>query len=321
MDLPYYLNQGIEKELGNIKLSAISKARTGLSEKYRSSGEKNKKLITSSEERIAYIATRLPSIFAVINTIISKVQKMIPGLKVENILDLGSGPGTVMFAATEILNVNNITLVEKDRAFIEIGKRLAANSNFESVKNADWEIRDINSISDIPSHDLVTASYVLNELSEKEITRLVDITWEKAKQLIIFVEPGTPAGFKNIRLVREKLIQMAANIIAPCPHNNECPMMEGDWCHFSKRVERTKYHRILKDGDLSYEDEKFSYIVASRTPVKLPDARVIRHPKINKGHLELKVCGENGLKEFIVSRKENEIYKKAQKIKWGDEWN
>ncbi len=320
MDLPYYLNLGIEKELENIKLGKLSRTRSQLTDKYRSPREKDIEFMSTPEDRIAYICSRLPSIFSVIKEIIFNLQKIALDIKLETLLDLGSGPGTVMYAVTDILNLENITLVEKDRYLIEIGKRLAANADIDSVKKAEWINCDINKMHNIPSYDLVTSSYVLNEMREKDINNLIEHLWAKTNQFIIFAEPGTPDGFKRIKMVRSHLISMGANIIAPCPHQNVCPITEGDWCHFSKRVERTKSQRILKKGELSYEDEKYSYIVASKNLVNVSDSRVIRHPQINKGHVGLKICTKNGLKETTISRKDNEIYKKAQKIKWGDEW-
>ena len=93
-----------------------------------------------------------------------------------------------------------------------------------------------------------------------------------------------------------------------------------DWCHFSQRLGRTALHRRLKSGELGYEDEKFSYVVASKLPVCKAAARIVRHPTVRKGHLELQLCAPGGLRKETVTRSQGEKYKQARKAKWGEEW-
>ena len=90
----------------------------------------------------------------------------------------------------------------------------------------------------------------------------------------MIVEPGTPAGYERILAARARLIELGRVIVAPCPHQAACPMPPGkDWCHFGARVNRSALHRRVKDADLSYEDEKFSYVVAVRPEIVASGAR------------------------------------------------
>ena len=74
----------------------------------------------------------------------------------------------------------------------------------------------------------------------------------------------------------------------------------------------------MKQATLSYEDEKFSYIAASRT-IGLPiQGRVVRHPQIRPGHIHLQLCTPEGLKSTIVTRKDKEAFREARDIVWGD---
>src|SRR5438552_16316138 len=93
-----------------------------------------------------------------------------------------------------------------------------------------------------------------------------------------------------------------------------------DWCHFSQRLERSKLHRRLKSGELGYEDEKFSYVVASRLPGRKAAARIVRHPVLRKRHLELQLCAPGGLKKETIARSQGEEYKRARRAKRGAEW-
>ena len=93
-----------------------------------------------------------------------------------------------------------------------------------------------------------------------------------------------------------------------------------DWCHFSERLERSSLHRRLKSGELGYEDEKFSYVVASRLAARKAAARIVRHPAARKGYVELQLCAPDGLRKETVTRSQGEEYKRARKAEWGEEW-
>src|SRR5262249_52533930 len=127
-------------------------------------------------------------------------------------------------------------------------------------------------------------------------------------------------GFSRILAARQELIALGAAIAAPCPHQADCPMSGSDWCHFSARIERTSLHRRAKSGTLSYEDEKFSYVLAARSAVDRAAAKVIPHPIKLKGHVRLDLCGGGGLEKKIVSRKKKEQYRAARKAEWGSAW-
>jgi ribosomal protein RSM22 (predicted rRNA methylase) len=93
-----------------------------------------------------------------------------------------------------------------------------------------------------------------------------------------------------------------------------------DWCHFSERLERSAAHRRLKGAELGYEDEKFSYVVASKLPARKAAARIVRHPQQSKGHVDLQLCAPGGLRNQTVTRSQRQEYKQARRAKWGDEW-
>jgi ribosomal protein RSM22 (predicted rRNA methylase) len=138
---------------------------------------------------------------------------------------------------------------------------------------------------------------------------------------LVVIEPGTVRGFHFIHEARSALIAAGAHLLAPCPHGKECPMAaSGDWCHFAARVERTSLHRQLKGGALGYEDEKFSYVVASRDPISAAPARIVRHPQKHSGHVQLTLCTPEGLTTPTIGKSQKEKYKFARHAHWGDAW-
>ncbi len=91
--------------------------------------------------------------------------------------------------------------------------------------------------------------------------------WAKTNDTLLIVEPGTPSGYQRILDARAQLIKNGAHVIAPCPHDDACPLVKPDWCHFSQRLQRSRVHKQLKSAELPYEDEKFIYVALSRAPV------------------------------------------------------
>jgi ribosomal protein RSM22 (predicted rRNA methylase) len=106
--------------------------------------------------------------------------------------------------------------------------------------------------------------------------------------------------------------------VAPCPHDLPCPLPEDDWCHFGARLPRSKLHRRAKGVELGYEDEKFSYAVLSRAPVRKASARIIRQPQVRSGHVNLVTSEADGIHTQTVSRKQGTLYKDARGAAWGD---
>jgi ribosomal protein RSM22 (predicted rRNA methylase) len=184
---------------------------------------------------------------------------------------------------------------------------------------ASWQSANVSiDVGQIEKADLVTVAYVLDELDPKIIPPLVSRLWSLATTLVV-VEPGTPAGWRRILAVRQQLIQAGAAIPAPCPHAQPCPLLEPDWCHFARRVARSRIHRLAKGGDVPFEDEKYIFVAATRLPVASQPARVLAPPRQSKGRVELKLCQPDGRSEdVLVSKREGDAYRVARRVDWGD---
>ena len=319
MLLPHELSVAIAKSTEEVPAPELARAAAALSQSYR--GERRSRPQLDRLHTVAYLLTRLPATYAVLSRILRECKLRIPDLQLESVLDLGAGPGTALWAvAHSFPKLKRATLVEDKDEWIATGKRLAADSTIDAVRAAEW--REGNVAGELPEgkFDLVTLSYVLNELPSDQRLQVVQRAWQRTGKLLLIVEPGTPAGFRNIKEVRASLIATGAHIVAPCPHAGECPMTASDWCHFAERVSRSAEHRQLKHAELGYEDEKYSYTVFSRQPSALPAARILRHPRKHSGHVELQLCTAEGLKKETVSRKAGERYKRARKAEWGEEF-
>ena len=182
-----------------------------------------------------------------------------------------------------------------------------------------WRTSDI-AVDEIDGEprDLVTLAYVLNELAPDDRHRLVERLWPLTADTLVIVEPGTPAGWQRIIAARRQLIESGGHVIAPCPHAKECPLQPPDWCHFARRVARSRLHRQTKTADVPWEDEKFSYVAVSRKPAPASGARVIARPRKASGRVTLKLCRADGSTgDQLFSRRDGELFKRASRSDWG----
>jgi ribosomal protein RSM22 (predicted rRNA methylase) len=297
-----------------------------LIETYRSGETPTTPILANAEQVLAYAAYRMPATYAVIRAALRRVHTAVPALQPRTLVDFGAGTGAAAWAATEIWpTIDNVTLLEQSAAAIDLGSRMMATSERGALQGAAWRVWRLPTIdADAVTADIAIAAYVLGELTEHQQAMLLAMLMKSAPTVVV-VEPGTPAGFARIISARDALINTGFTIAAPCPHQLSCPMLErGDWCHFSERLERSHLHRVAKASELSYEDEKYSYVVATRAPVNRSAARIVRHPQLRKGLVSLQLCDQSGLaavvREERIAKSQGVLYKEARNARWGDGW-
>ncbi|HEY1937562.1 MAG TPA: small ribosomal subunit Rsm22 family protein [Candidatus Angelobacter sp.] len=322
MRLPADLLDAIQAETQRIDRRKLAQATAQLVEHYQAA-DFSTTAITTEAHRAAYLAVRLPATYAAARRVFAEIRQRAPEAEISSLLDLGSGPGTALFAASEEFPaLQHATLIEADAEWLTLGWRFAAQSNAPVVKQAQWLKHDLRSGFSCNPHDLVVISYALGELPPAATEAVLRKAWSCAGKFLVVIEPGTRRGFTAVNTARSNLIAHAATIIAPCPHHFACPMaIAGDWCHFSHRVERTSLHRQLKGGELGYEDEKFSYLIAAKGYAPASAARIVRHPGKHSGHVKLALCTPEGqIENRTVTRSSKTAYKAARKAEWGDAW-
>ncbi|WP_119275333.1 small ribosomal subunit Rsm22 family protein [Taklimakanibacter deserti] len=318
MELPIPLRQAVDQALEGVALAELTQAATILSERYRGETRDGALHLSGDLAAKAYLATRLPATYAAVRDAMAKLADLRPDFQPKSLLDAGSGPGTVLWAAADCWpDLADAILLESSGAIRKWGETLAASA---SVKQVKWQSADI--LRELPiegSRDLVCLAYVLSELPADRRDKLVDDLWSLTADTLLIVEPGTPKGWERILAARKRLIGHGAHIIAPCPHRQACPVEPPDWCHFARRVARSRLHRLAKGGDVPWEDEKFIYLAASRHEGQAAKARILAPPRTGKGHLDLKLCCADGtLSERTVSKRDGALFKQARRCDWGD---
>ena len=150
-----------------------------------------------------------------------------------------------------------------------------------------------------------------------EVTSVARELWQSTNSALALIEPGTPDGFARIRSARVALIEAGAHVAAPCTHDRDCPMSDGDWCHFSQRLARSRDHMLLKDASVPFEDERYGYVVVTREKVA-HGARILAPPLEAKPGLTFKLCDETGLHARFVATRDKDEYRRVRKLGWGD---
>jgi ribosomal protein RSM22 (predicted rRNA methylase) len=321
MELPPRLRRAVEQALGGIALSDLAVAAASLSQRYRDERREGAFYVASEKDALAYLAARFPATYAAARASFAAIAEMRPDFAPKTALDVGAGPGTALLAAAEAWpDLAEALLVEASPIFAALGQRLANAAQGSPVTwRATWRIADI-AAQDIDSapRDLVCLAYALNELAAEFRQAVLARLWAMTADILVIVEPGTPAGWQRILDARRQLIEHGAYVIAPCPHADPCPLQSPDWCHFAQRVARSRLHRQAKNAESSWEDEKFSYVAVARTPVSRAAARVIARPRKAGGHVTLKLCRPDGSAgQTLYSRRDGAAFKRAWRSDWG----
>lgn len=317
--LPPELQAALERELHAAHGSSLRRASAGLSHRYREQhGRSTSRVVRGEEDVLAYAAFRLPATYAAIRASLRSLHERVPDWTPFSLLDVGAGPGTAAWAAADSWSsLERITLIERDEGMIRLGRSLAANARTTALGSANWQRLDVAGPWQTEPADLVIIGYVMGELEAGERAVLIQRAWNHALGACVVVEPGTPRGSEIVRAATEELNHLGAQIAAPFPCDWVCVEGPNDWCHFSERVPRSRVHRAVKAVELAYEDEKYSYVAATRMPSRPIAATVTRHPQIRAGHIRLDLCTPNGIKRVIVTKKDREAFRRARGLRWG----
>ncbi|MGW0399531.1 small ribosomal subunit Rsm22 family protein [Streptomyces sp. NPDC003002] len=271
----------------------------------------------------AYAAYRMPATFEAVRSALDGLAEAAPDWAPASHVDVGGGTGAAIWAVDATWEgPRETTVLDWAEPALTLGRELAAVSTSDVLRAAEWRRAVIGSGLTLPETDLVTVSYVLGELTPQAREAVVAEA-ARAGRAVVLIEPGTPEGYLRIREARDQLIEAGLRVAAPCPHDGTCPIEVGqDWCHFSARVSRSSLHRQVKGGSLAYEDEKFSYVAATRFPVRPAASRITRKPQIRKGLVLLDLCGPEGegLTRATVAKRHGDLYKAARDADWGQEW-
>lgn len=263
--------------------------------------------ITGRLDALAYALARSPATFAVNAAVLERLAEVWPEFVPASLLDVGAGTGAASWAVRERRADVAVTMLDANPALRDLAGAL--------MPDAQVMAGDIGTVAG--RADLVVASYVLAELPEARAGEIAVRLWGSAEQALMLVEPGTPQGFARIRAARAALIAAGAHVAAPCTHDSVCPMTGDDWCHFSRRLARSRDHMTLKDAQVPFEDERYSYVAVTREK-RSEGARILAPVLEAKPGLTFKLCDDTGLRAQFVPARDKDETRRVRRKGWGD---
>jgi ribosomal protein RSM22 (predicted rRNA methylase) len=315
-DLPAELKAALDAKLQGLSRSDAAGRAAVISRTYRDGGGSG--AIRSETDALAYALARMPATYAAVVASLNALGEIRPDFAPVSLLDIGAGPGTASWAAAEAFpSLLRFTLLDANDALRTLALELARDSvRLRDIDYAAGQASGLIAASE--AADLVIASYMIGEITEAERQALAEAMWAKTRDTLLVVEPGTPAGYARIIALRAQLIAAGAHVVAPCPHDRECPLTAPDWCHFTQRLQRSRAHKQIKGAELPFEDEKFAYVALMHTPPARRLTRVLAQPAVSKVEVTAKLCTPDGLAFTKVPRRAKADYARARRWRWGD---
>ncbi|WP_166298716.1 small ribosomal subunit Rsm22 family protein [Bradyrhizobium sp. 2S1] len=316
-DLPAELRTALNAKLEGLSRNEAAGRAAAISETYRAGGGSGG-TIKSESDALAYALARMPATYAAVVASLNALTEIRPDFAPTSLLDVGAGPGTASWAAAETFpSLQDFALLDANEALRTLALDLTRKSS--RLRGVRYELGQARTyVTHADTADLVIASYVINEIGDAERAALTDAMWDKTRDTLLVVEPGTPAGYARIIALRARLIAAGAHVAAPCPHDGGCPLVAPDWCHFSQRLQRSRAHKQVKGAELPFEDERFAYVALSRAKVAARPSRVLAQPDVGKVEIAAKLCTPDGVVVTKVPRRAKADYASARRWRWGD---
>ena len=316
------LPAALDAVLDGLPADPLRRATASLIEAYLSGAPPTAQVLRDPTTAAAYAAYRMPATHAAVSRALRHAIQLAPSLDVRTLVDVGGGTGAATWAVAEAFPVlERATVLDGSADALALGARIGRHGP-PAVATTTWTRTTLGAGTTLPPADLAVVSYLLGELPDGLHAPVVDAAL-RVSRLVLVIEPGTPRGYAAVLAARSRLTGAGWHVLAPCPQDGPCPVAArpGDWCHFAVRLDRTALHRRLKGGRLGHEDEKFSYVLASRDPVVPAQGRVLRHPVTRKGLVQLEVCRSDASSGRVVfTRRDPIAYRAARDASWGSPW-
>jgi ribosomal protein RSM22 (predicted rRNA methylase) len=307
-----------QKDLQFFSQGAAELSRRFTSERAQLKGD----YLTRPELRAGYLLYFLPINFTKAGFVLQQIPKKFWQRPQFRVLDLGCGPATASLAFADELQRQNpnaeleIQLIDQNKGILKDGQTLLKgwyeDLKFTKPLRLQTFSHHLPRVRLQGKFDLIILHHVLNEFSRWGAQERAEWLFPllqhhlKSDGLMLAIEPALKRPGRELMALRDHLLAAGAfRVIAPCLHENICPMLAGtkqDWCHFYVDWQEPEF---LKQVDrLLGNDNRFlklSYLLLGATeswgdvfPERQKYFRVVSNRMATRGKTELVLCGSPG---------------------------
>ncbi|EAU69338.1 conserved hypothetical protein [Stigmatella aurantiaca DW4/3-1] len=247
------------------------------------------------------------------------------------VLDLGSGPGPLAFAALDA-GAKEVTAADRSKPALALARSLATEAG-EALATREW---DPTRKAPLPegAYDLITMGHVLNELygtgdgaiaPRAALLEQVLAQVKKGGSLLV-LEPALRETSRALLKVRDVLVGKGYAVRAPCLFRGNCPALvkESDWCHAERPWPMPRVvEELARAAGLHKESLKMSYLMLAPAGEAWPEPppgrlfRIVSESLEGKGRQRYIGCGPEGRLGLALQEKhrteKNERFFKLQR--------
>ena len=240
------------------------------------------------------------------------------------LVDLGSGPGTLVwawlfylakYAPERLQNMPPVIGIERTAEAVALAERLAESlrnyAPFESIdvsfRCADWQQAG-------GQYDLVLGGNVLMECADSATDALRDFGPTHA----LLIEPGNRPGFLRMLGARDALVATGHGIQFPCPAHAVCPLAADNWCNFTVNRAIVPFVQRMSNqaGRLNHRHHFSGLVTGPAAPETAASWRVLSDVrKVHRSGVRY-LCNGRVAPEVVVSRRKkssaNEFFLRAE---------
>jgi ribosomal protein RSM22 (predicted rRNA methylase) len=203
-------------------------------------------LFYGPEQAVAAVKHRLYPQFAMSRRVLTEASSLVPSFRPQRVLDFGTGVGSAAVASWDVFgsSLEWFHLIDASKTMREVAETVLeevfSSSGDEAIhKRAGLPAPRITTATHVSAEsegtfDLCLASFTMSDLPNMtSILAATGLLYAKLKPggLLVVLEPGTPDGFGNIRMIRNMLLDCCpeenedgCRIVAPCTHSGKCPI-------------------------------------------------------------------------------------------------
>ncbi|HZI13861.1 MAG TPA: small ribosomal subunit Rsm22 family protein [Myxococcus sp.] len=225
------------------------------------------------------------------------------------VLDLGSGPGPVAFAAMDA-GASEVTAADRSKPALTLARELATEAG-EALATRDWDPTKKGGVLPEGNFDLITMGHVINELygtGESAVNpraALLEAALAKVKKggSLLVMEPALRDTSRGLLQVRDVMVSRGYAVRAPCMFRGNCPALvkETDWCHAERPWPMPRVvEELARAAGFHKESLKMSYLVLAPKGEAWPELppgrlfRIVSEPLEGKGRHRYIGCGAEG---------------------------